>query len=104
MSNPSPTFYPDGASQIFPQAYRVPVPSSMYAGGWTFLRSTFDFESPSVSSSDPWTIIGLAATYNGDNNTANAMLSKTRNWGGPPINDWGFYRRIVLYQMYGFVY
>jgi Bacterial Ig domain len=104
MSNPSPTFYPDGASQIFPQAYRVPVPSSMYSGGWTFLRSTFDFESPSVSSSDPWTIIGLAATYNGDNNTANAMLSKTRNWGGPPINDWSFYRRIVLYQMYGFVY
>jgi len=104
MSNPSPTFYPDGASQIFPQAYRVFVPSSMYAGGWTFVRSTFDFESPSVSSSDPWTIIGLAATYNGDNNTANAMLSKTRNWGGPPINDWGFYRRIALYEIYGFIY
>jgi len=104
MSNPV-AFYPDAVSQIFPQAYRVPVPSSMYAGGWTFLRSTFDFESDSVDAADPWTIIGLAATYNGDNTTANAMLTKTRNrTSNVPINEWGFYRRIVLYQEKGFIY
>ena len=101
MGNPV-TFYPDAISQIFPQAYRVPVPSSMYAGGWTFLRS-FDFQSNSVDSADPWTIIGLAATYNGDNTTANAMLTKTRGFSGVPINEWGFYRRIVLFQKYGFI-
>jgi hypothetical protein len=103
MNNPNPAFYPDAASQIFPQAYRVPVPSSMYAGGWTFLR-TFDFESNAVDQADPWTIIGLAATYNGDNTTANAMLTKTRGFSGVPIHEWGFYRRIVLYQQYGFIY
>ena len=77
----------------------------MYSGGWTFLRSTFDFESDSVDAADPWTIIGLAATYNGDNMTANAMLTKTRNrTSNVPINEWGFYRRIVLYQEKGFIY
>jgi hypothetical protein len=102
MDNPI-KFYPDGVTQIFPQAYRVPVPSYMYSDGWNFLSQNFDFENPGVSD-DPWTLIGLAATYNGDNTTANAMLSKTRNWSGVPIHEWGFYRRIVLYQEYGFVY
>src|SRR5579864_443760 len=103
MQNPV-AFYPDAVSQIFPQAYRVPVPSSMYAGGWNFLRSTFDFESGGVDAADPWMIIGLAAAYNGDNTTADAMRSKTRSWPGPPINNWGFYRRTVLYEKYGFIF
>ena len=103
MKNPV-AFYPDAVSQIFPQAYRVPVPSSMYAGGWNFLRSTFDFESDSTDPADPWMIIGLAAAYNGDNTTADAMRSKTRSWNSPPINNWGFYRRTVLYEQYGFIF
>ena len=103
MDNPI-TFYPDGTAQVFPQLYRVPLPSNMYTDGWNFLRNNFDFESPCGTGCDPWTSLGLAAAYNGDNSTANVMLTNTRNTGGTPIHEWGFYRRIVLYQEDGFIY
>jgi hypothetical protein len=102
-------FYPDGASQIFPQAYRLGLAQSSYAAGWTFLNSEFpNYTTARQYDSDPWTIIGLAAAIGGNSSVAQEMQTKTVNvynsGTAVPINDWSFYRRISLILQKGITY
>lgn len=107
VANPeSPQFYPDGVSGLFPQAHAMAgISESMFSGGWDYLQTYFpDYQTYEAYSSDPWTLLGLAAAYNGNPAAANNILNETKKDGGIPINDMGFYRRIVLYLDDGFVY
>jgi hypothetical protein len=77
----------------------------MFNGGWTFLQTYFpNYETYNAYSSDPWTLLGLAAAYNANPTVANNILSETKQDPGIPLNEMGFYRRIVLFLDNGFVY
>lgn len=101
-------FYPDGATQIFAQAYRMGLPQTSYDAGWKFLNTNFPSYTTSAYDTDPWTVIGWAAALQGNTALAQQMQTKTVNTytagTAVPINNWGFYRRISLLLQLGIVY
>ncbi|MES2308181.1 MAG: hypothetical protein V4507_04915 [Verrucomicrobiota bacterium] len=102
------TFYPDGVTQIFTEAYRVGIPSVFYNSGWNVLNKYFPNYTTYAYDEDPWLLIGLAAAYHGNSSLAQAMQAKTLNGYAAgkviPINNWGFYRRISIYLQTGKAY
>lgn len=92
--------YPDGVTQIFPQAYRLPVPSSENDDAWSYLEAHFPGFEDGRYDSSPFLVASYAAALRGERAIALAGQKHLRDLLAThpdqvAIHDLGFYERIT---------
>jgi hypothetical protein len=91
--------YPDAVSQVFPEAFGVPVPAAWRAAGYAHLNRYQSAWPTSMCPDYPWVLLGYVAAIRGDTQRARAKLSHIERLAAEPanrglitINELGWYR------------